>query len=163
MSSCICACACMCMHFTLPCMSNLRVRVTFMPPSPKSCSQFILAAESGAGSRMKEALEIMKLFKAMNSACFSFLFFYNSVTHKQKQQNTSDHPLCLCKWTLKSETRVKTMKLFVHSSGEQGDKKHHYNIVIVISLRHFYHTQCVWHYTGLLTNCQHSRSLTINS
>lgn len=74
MSYCHCVCVGVC--FTLPCMSNLRVRVTFMPPSPKSCSQFILAAESGAGSRMKEALEILELFKLRNSAfCCSCCFF----------------------------------------------------------------------------------------
>lgn len=40
---------------TLPCMRSLRVSVTFMPPSPKSCSQFILAWASDVGRRMKEA------------------------------------------------------------------------------------------------------------
>lgn len=126
---------CVCAHFTLPCMSNLRVRVTFMPPSPKSCSQFILAAESGAGSRMKEALEIMELFKVMNSVLI-FLFFLSQFCNTQKENSKThqiilskcSHPLCLCNWTSKSETIVKMMKLYVHSSGEQGDK----NIVTII-------------------------------
>lgn len=117
-------CVCVCAQFTLPCISNLRVRVTFMPPSPKSCSQFILAAESGAGSRMKEALEIMELFKVMNwwTAFFFLLFFHNSGT----QQNNKTLQIIpnerSCALRLRKVKVIIMIKLYVFSNGKQGAK-----------------------------------------
>lgn len=40
---------------TFPCMSSRSVRVTPKPPSPKSCSQFIVIWEWHAGRRMNKA------------------------------------------------------------------------------------------------------------
>lgn len=40
---------------TFPCMSSRSVRVTPKPPSPKSCSQFIVMWEWHAGRRMNKA------------------------------------------------------------------------------------------------------------
>lgn len=40
---------------TFPCMSSRNVRVTPKPPSPKSCSQFIVIWEWHAGRRMNKA------------------------------------------------------------------------------------------------------------
>lgn len=44
---------------TLPCMSSRSVRVTPKPPSPKSCSQFIVTWEWHSGRRMNEAHSLL--------------------------------------------------------------------------------------------------------
>lgn len=48
---------------TFPCMSSRSVRVTPKPPSPKSCSQFIVTWEWHSGRRMNEAHSLVTHLK----------------------------------------------------------------------------------------------------
>lgn len=57
---------------TFPCMSRRRVRVTPKPPSPKSCSQFIVTWEWDAGRRMNKAPSLVtQLNEGQRSFCGS--------------------------------------------------------------------------------------------
>lgn len=67
---------------TLPCMSRRRVSVTFIPPSPKSCSQFILTWESCPGRRMKDALRMMEWVGRGEAGVSPFSRFSVTTTYK---------------------------------------------------------------------------------
>lgn len=56
---------------TFPCMSSRRVRVTPMPPSPKSCSQFMVMWGRHAGKRMNGAHSLVTLFRGGGPAIVS--------------------------------------------------------------------------------------------